>query len=1300
MSRASAGFADFFPTAPSVLQRKRVKSGHDRRGRDVDGDSIDTTVLPTLSASSTSGIGATSSEAPGEKLSLQSELDATNSDSALSLGVPPGNPLSASATTTHPHIDTLTPLTNAESSPPRKAISPQSKTAAGSSPDHHGDQPPEPVKSSMTPIHTPPTPQSQTRQEHVVKVCKTIYDPDLDKRAPKEKKRKPEYSDVLVNSQARPPDPRLAIANYTRGSGCKQKAKYRPAPYYLKPWPYDAATSIGPGPPIQVVVTGFDPLTPVAPISALFSSFGDIAEMNNRTDPITGRFLGICSVRYKDAASFRGGGPISASGAARRAYFECKKEQRIGTRRIRVELDRDGAVSERMATKTIESQRLASRSASTTVDTKAESAKKNEPPPTAPKGPSGKSSLRPGLVVPEGPRASVRSPTVQYLVEDTPVLGQLKRDPYIFIAHCYVPVLGSTIPHLKKRLKFFDYKSIRCDKTGYYILFENSRRGEEETARCFRLCHMQPLFTYIMNMESQIYGNPNYVRSPSPERLRAQQREKAEHDRARKETELDLEEEKKQRAVDLDPCREVLSIIIRDLRDKLLEDVKSRIAAPTLYDYLEPERHASRREKLGISEPQGAKRHMFRIGVDTALGAQDSPSELSKSREQHRSSGVNVLDLPRIRKSHGLDRAGTAFVDERRRQPLRKKEVRPLYHRLQQLHDEEDSDEEQRTPLTRDTEERSSRPPSRASSDDGSETDREEYQSDASESFEGSNAPTANDMTKDDAHVHDAEALSPQSRKRKRLTGEHDARKRQRQDDELFDIESPGEAPLHKHVEAAAQGEDVSFDSHDQAPRGELADLVSVQDPLRDDISVNETWKLAAIDEQRAEVQWGVSQDEPRATVEDDETIILDLDGWQHLVKDDEDMRFLRQILLDQTASHIESLAAWAWRQKEIKYLNQLGAGGPTHDSIGIAGYYVPNTTGAARTEGRKRILNSEKSKYLPHRIKVQKAREEREAMAKADPQAAAAEAARVAAAKTISKSTSRSTRVNNRRLIADINAQKQALPTSSGEGDVLRFNQLKKRKKPVRFARSAIHNWGLYAEENISANDMIIEYVGEKVRQQVADMRERRYLKSGIGSSYLFRIDENTVIDATKRGGIARFINHSCTPNCTAKIIKVDGSKRIVIYALRDIERGTCGATKDLENNTNGFQQMRSSRTITNSKESGTVTTGSHVYVVQLAAKDSLTRSIDLYPRGVLEVAFWRVGAFRPVLMKGVISSATTQHVQYQNFQSFLSISGTSPIRTIAYRGRWHSGTPAIVREIQEGVSLNRRDRGARVPF
>ncbi|KAJ5195149.1 uncharacterized protein N7498_008587 [Penicillium cinerascens] len=1142
MSRASAGFADFFPTAPSVLQQKRVKVG-DRRGKGPDGE-VETSgaLAPSVAT------GGASYEPAGEPVHASSTAvvaDSTGSeiDGALPPAIAPTHPL---------QLDTLTPLTNAESSPPGKATSP-SKIAELNSPGHAVRPNPEHSKSSMTPIHTPPTPQSQTRAGHPVKGCKAVYDPDLDKRASKEKRRKPEYVDILLNGQVGPPDPRLAIANYTRGSACKQKTKYRPAPYALKQWPYDAATSIGPGPPVQVVVTGFDPLTPIAPISALFSSFGDILEMNNRTDPITGRFLGICSVKYKDTASFRGTGPVSAPTAARRAYFECRKEQRIGTRRIRVELDRDGVVSERMTSRAIESQRVASKAVAAAAESKPDlQSKRNEPPPTAPKGPSGRSALRPGLVVPEGPRANLRSPSVQSLVEETPILSQIKRDPYIFIAHCYVPVLGTTIPHLRKRLKLFGYKTIRCDITGYYIVFENSRRGEEETERCYRLCHMQPLFTYIMNMESHPYGNPNYVRSPSPERLRAEQREKAQQERARKEAELDVEEEKKQRAINLDPCREVLSIIIRDLRDKLLEDVKSRIAAPALYDYLDPSKHADRRERLGIPGPEGTRRSTFRIETDSTLGTPDSRSGLSNGLDPLRSSNLNILALPRIRKAHGLGRAGAAFVDERRRQPSRKREVRPLYHRLQQLHDDEDSDDEQRTPVT---EERSSRPPSRASSESSESDQDEEYQSDILEYDEERDTQVTGGK-ETDGLVHDVESLSPRSGKRKRLAGELSSRKRLRQDDELFGIEPTeemaGEQPETLSTVDARLGQEEATSEL----RGEQdSDLVLTKDSLPDDLSFGEPWKTGT-EKHKTEIDWGVSTDKPRATVEDDETIILDLDGWQHLVKDDEDMRYLREILLEQAASVVGNIAAWAWRQKEIKALNQMEARGPTHDAIGITGYYVSNISGAARTEGRKRILNSEKSKYLPHRIKVQKAREEREAKAKDDPQAAAAEAARIAAAKTISKSTSRSTRVNNRRLIADINAQKQALPTASGEGDALRFNQLKKRKKPVRFARSAIHNWGLYAEENITANDMIIEYVGEKVRQQVADMRERRYLKSGIGSSYLFRIDENTVIDATKRGGIARFINHSCTPNCTAKIIKVDGSKRIVIYALRDIER------------------------------------------------------------------------------------------------------------------------------------------------
>ena len=57
----------------------------------------------------------------------------------------------------------------------------------------------------------------------------------------------------------------------------------------------------------------------------------------------------------------------------------------------------------------------------------------------------------------------------------------------------------------------------------------------------------------------------------------------------------------------------------------------------------------------------------------------------------------------------------------------------------------------------------------------------------------------------------------------------------------------------------------------------------------------------------------------------------------------------------------------------------------------------------------------------------------------------------------------------------------------------------------------------------------MVIEYVGQLVRTLVADRREADYTKRGIGSSYLFRIDSDHIIDATKCGNYARFMNHSC---------------------------------------------------------------------------------------------------------------------------------------------------------------------------
>ncbi|XP_010237026.1 histone-lysine N-methyltransferase ATXR7 isoform X1 [Brachypodium distachyon] len=122
---------------------------------------------------------------------------------------------------------------------------------------------------------------------------------------------------------------------------------------------------------------------------------------------------------------------------------------------------------------------------------------------------------------------------------------------------------------------------------------------------------------------------------------------------------------------------------------------------------------------------------------------------------------------------------------------------------------------------------------------------------------------------------------------------------------------------------------------------------------------------------------------------------------------------------------------------------------------------------------------------------------------------------------------------------------------------DLLKIAQSKARKKRLRFQRSKIHEWGLVALESIDAEDFVIEYVGELIRRPVSDIREAQYEKSGIGSSYLFRLDDDYVVDATKRGGLARFINHSCEPNCYTKVITVDGQKKIFIYSKRRIYAG-----------------------------------------------------------------------------------------------------------------------------------------------
>ena len=110
--------------------------------------------------------------------------------------------------------------------------------------------------------------------------------------------------------------------------------------------------------------------------------------------------------------------------------------------------------------------------------------------------------------------------------------------------------------------------------------------------------------------------------------------------------------------------------------------------------------------------------------------------------------------------------------------------------------------------------------------------------------------------------------------------------------------------------------------------------------------------------------------------------------------------------------------------------------------------------------------------------------------------------------------------------------------------------------RQNVVLARSGIQGLGLYAARDLEKHQMIIEYIGEVIRSELTDIREKRYEDQNRGI-YMFRLDEERVLDATMSGGMARYINHSCNPNCVTETVEVDRDLHIIIFANRRIARG-----------------------------------------------------------------------------------------------------------------------------------------------
>jgi hypothetical protein len=103
-----------------------------------------------------------------------------------------------------------------------------------------------------------------------------------------------------------------------------------------------------------------------------------------------------------------------------------------------------------------------------------------------------------------------------------------------------------------------------------------------------------------------------------------------------------------------------------------------------------------------------------------------------------------------------------------------------------------------------------------------------------------------------------------------------------------------------------------------------------------------------------------------------------------------------------------------------------------------------------------------------------------------------------------------------------------------------------------ITVRRSKVHGSGVFAARPIRNGARIIEYTGERITHAQADSRYEGK-DDDDNHTFLFIVDRKTVIDAGVNGNDARFINHSCDPNCESVIT----GGRVFIEAIRNIAPG-----------------------------------------------------------------------------------------------------------------------------------------------
>eukprot|EP00171_Calliarthron_tuberculosum_P015910 IDg15910t1 len=138
--------------------------------------------------------------------------------------------------------------------------------------------------------------------------------------------------------------------------------------------------------------------------------------------------------------------------------------------------------------------------------------------------------------------------------------------------------------------------------------------------------------------------------------------------------------------------------------------------------------------------------------------------------------------------------------------------------------------------------------------------------------------------------------------------------------------------------------------------------------------------------------------------------------------------------------------------------------------------------------------------------------------------------------------------------LFKDLLSNKLSYKEYQSAVSAKRYDHMMKHSKwGLVVARSKIHGSGLFTISGYGTGDFIVEYAGDLIRSPLADVREPRYVAQGLGT-YMFRVNDEYVVDATVKSNRSRFVNHCCDPNMSSEVINVRGRDLIILKASRPI--------------------------------------------------------------------------------------------------------------------------------------------------